>query len=238
MQGSIAIISGDSAARKQKVANLLTELGLGIGEGSPDVMSLEPLEGKRSIGIQQIRETKSFLSKKPFSGGNKAVVVTEGWKLTEEAQNALLKVLEEHSAYVSIIVCIQKESDLLPTVMSRCQQVKLQPKTGAVAGEGAAAGAEEGFSVSILDLLSETEGARLTQAEELAKHERDEIIETLKGWIGELRAEMVRNGAQNASGESMETKSMETILKVIADLEKTNVNSRLALEHLVLNIGN
>ena len=219
MQGSIAIISGDNAACKQKVAELLTELGLGIGEGNPDVTFLEALEGKRSIGIQQIREIKSFLSKKPFLGENKAAVVTEGWQLTEEAQNALLKVLEEHSTYVSIIVCIQKESDLLPTVLSRCQKVKLRPKTG-VAIE------KEGFSISILDLLSETEGTRLTQAEELAKHDRDEVVETLKGWVGELRT----------AGKYQQ--AMKTILKVIADLEKTNVNLRLALEHLALDIGN
>lgn len=84
----------------------------------PDLLLVEP--EKDSIGIQKVRALQKFLQRKPYSSPIKTAVITQAEKLTLPAQNALLKTLEEPPDNSQIILLCPAESELLPTVVSRC----------------------------------------------------------------------------------------------------------------------
>jgi DNA polymerase-3 subunit delta' len=61
----------------------------------------------------------------PAEGGARVAIVEQAHRLNEDAQNALLKLLEEPPAGVTIVLCADDEEFLLPTVRSRCARVRL-----------------------------------------------------------------------------------------------------------------
>ena len=96
------------------------------GSGShPDFIRLNP-EGQVTK-ISQIRELRSILSMKPFEARLRVVVISEAHTLNQEASNALLKVLEEPPYRTILILITQQSSDLLSTIVSRCQHIRFNP---------------------------------------------------------------------------------------------------------------
>ncbi len=87
-----------------------------------DIMQLKPDGG--GVKIDSVRKIKNFLSLMPNEGALKLVVVQEAHLLTVEAQNAMLKLLEETPENRFIILLAQNADNLLPTVLSRLQQIK------------------------------------------------------------------------------------------------------------------
>jgi DNA polymerase-3 subunit delta' len=66
----------------------------------------------------------------PAEGGARVAIVEQAHRLNEDAQNALLKLLEEPPAGVTIVLCADDEERLLPTVRSRCARVRLSAVSG------------------------------------------------------------------------------------------------------------
>lgn len=85
---------------------------------NPDFKIIEP-EGN-SIKIEQIREFQSKVSEKPIISNRKVYIINDCDKMTPEAQNCLLKTLEEPPEFVTIILIGANESALLTTIKSRC----------------------------------------------------------------------------------------------------------------------
>ena len=83
----------------------------------PDKIIVTPK--KNSMGVDEIREFSQSVYVKPYFGGKKIYIFPEAEKLTPQAQNALLKLLEAPPSYALIIMITPKEEDLLPTVLSR-----------------------------------------------------------------------------------------------------------------------
>jgi DNA polymerase III subunit delta' len=77
-----------------------------------------------------VRHIIGELALLPVEGGARVVVIEAAHRLNEDAQNALLKMLEEPPAGVTIVLCADDEECLLPTVRSRCVRIRL----GAVGG--------------------------------------------------------------------------------------------------------
>lgn len=78
------------------------------------------LDAQENPGIEGLREFTSRLAKKPFNSDFQTAVIWEANNLTIEAQNALLKILEEPSATLKIILTAPIASGLLSTIVSRC----------------------------------------------------------------------------------------------------------------------
>ncbi|MCB9655799.1 MAG: AAA family ATPase [Deltaproteobacteria bacterium] len=97
----------------------------------------------RSIKIDAIREAERQLRFRPFEGRAKILVIEDAHKVTIEAQNALLKTLEEPPGTAYIIMTTSRLGALLPTVVSRCQRVPF----GAVATSSIAAWVAERLEV-------------------------------------------------------------------------------------------
>jgi DNA polymerase-3 subunit delta' len=77
--------------------------------------------------IEQVRNVQLFLAGRALGGGRKIVIFEEAQALTEDAQNALLKTLEEPPRGSLIVLVCHNASRLLPTVRSRCQRVPFAP---------------------------------------------------------------------------------------------------------------
>lgn len=74
-----------------------------------------------------VRRLISDLALLPVEGGARVAIIERADRLTDDAQSALLKTLEEPPAGVTIVLCADREDRLLPTVRSRCVRVRLGP---------------------------------------------------------------------------------------------------------------
>jgi len=90
----------------------------------PDVIKLIP--DKTRIGVDSIRSIQNELKTKPYQAGKKLVLIECAHALTFQAQNALLKALEEPPEHVVFILFADRLQLILPTVQSRCRIFKLQ----------------------------------------------------------------------------------------------------------------
>ena len=93
----------------------------------PDVIWVTH-EKPNSIGVDDIREQlNDTIQIKPYSSAYKIYLVDEAEKMTVQAQNALLKTIEEPPSYAVIILMTTNEEAFLPTILSRCIKLKLRP---------------------------------------------------------------------------------------------------------------
>jgi len=104
---------------------------LSAAGNNPSLRVIAP-EGER-IKIDQMRELRHDVSLTAFGGGRRAYVVRRAEAMTEESANCILKTLEEPPPGVTLILVTESPSQLLPTILSRCQIVRFRPATpGAV----------------------------------------------------------------------------------------------------------
>jgi DNA polymerase III subunit delta' len=76
-----------------------------------------------TISIERIRELRRTIRLKPLEG-KRVVIIAEADKMTAEAANALLKILEEPPAHMHLILSSSRVNTLLPTIVSRCQEIR------------------------------------------------------------------------------------------------------------------
>jgi DNA polymerase-3 subunit delta' len=93
----------------------------------PDVHRLAPDGPGGQIRIAAARALGTELALLPMEGRRRLAIVESAERLNEDAQNALLKTLEEPPLGVVIVLCAADEEPLLPTVRSRCVRVYLAP---------------------------------------------------------------------------------------------------------------
>ena len=94
-------------------------------ENITDLEIIQPDEGK--IKIEQVRNLQSRISEKPVESNNKIYIIKEADLMTKEAQNCLLKTLEEPPEYAILILIATAESSILPTIKSRCMKISFEP---------------------------------------------------------------------------------------------------------------
>ena len=92
-----------------------------------DIINYRP--SKASFGVDDVREIIDEVNKKPFEGDKKVIIIHQGNKLTIQAQNALLKTIEEPPTEVYIIILCESLELILDTIKSRCEIYKLTPLT-------------------------------------------------------------------------------------------------------------
>ena len=94
-------------------------------DNNPDYMCIEP-DGN-SIKIEQIRYLQRKIQEKPIISNKKVYIINDADKMTTEAQNCLLKTLEEPPEYSTMILVGSNENAFLNTIKSRCMKIAFQP---------------------------------------------------------------------------------------------------------------
>lgn len=147
-QGNLShayIINGETGSGRRLLASALTktllcenrtEQGDACGKcksclqadsgNHPDVRFIT--HEKASIGVDDIREQLvNDITIKPYSSSHKIYIIPDANKMTEQAQNALLKTIEEPPEYAIILLLTENSENLLSTINSRCITLNTQP---------------------------------------------------------------------------------------------------------------
>jgi len=98
-----------------------------LSDNMTDVFKIHPENGM--IKVDMIRKLSNFLYNKPFESTFKTIVIYEGDKMNQAAQNALLKPLEQPPKNTCFLILTSSDFGILPTVISRCENIRLLPKS-------------------------------------------------------------------------------------------------------------
>ena len=178
---------------------------------SPDYIEITP-DGN-SIKIAQIRKLQSDILVKPYKS-YKIYVIDEAQKMTVEAQNALLKTLEEPPKYTIIILITNNKESLLDTIKSRCEIIKFTPIP----------------LVEVADYLTQT-GVDKNRASLLANFSRGSMQKAIE--LSESEDFHIMRDEVQKYVETFLTGSMLDIMDIQSSIEKYKDNITNVLDLLV-----
>ncbi|MCX6793505.1 MAG: hypothetical protein NTY06_00165 [Candidatus Gottesmanbacteria bacterium] len=174
-----------------------------------------PEEG--TVGIEMIRDFERELALTPRNSPSKVGVLTDMDRATPEAQNALLKTLEEPPPNTYIIGTTHTPEALLPTIRSRMSVVRLTDV------------AQTFDTAILLKLLRESPGKRLSTLEPFIAT-RDDAKKFITSLLGAAREELLKHPTRQLSTLILNLLTAESQLSV-------NVNPRLVVDNAVLHIS-
>lgn len=214
------IIVGSDQDAQTYLSSFYEEKGIDVF----DRMIVTPQE--TSFGIAQVRKIQEVLYLKPAKGKTKIVVIEKADTATNEAQNALLKILEEPPPSTFIFLIAKTLDRFLPTVLSRCTVIKIKPviKTDAIDIKPTHQLAFHPWGVKLKNgSISE----KLKTAQDISK-DKEEALSFLESVILSLRTSLLKG-----EGDLSAIKKLQYTHTL---LHTTNVNVRLALESLFLSL--
>lgn len=92
-----------------------------------DLVITPPLFKDGSLGVDQVRDAQHLLSRAPMLGKYRISLFPGFQAATQQAQNAMLKTLEEAPVHAVIVLTANEPEQLLPTIVSRCEVLRLKP---------------------------------------------------------------------------------------------------------------
>jgi DNA polymerase-3 subunit delta' len=92
-----------------------------------DLLVIQAESEGGTLKVEQVREAQKFLSLKPYQSPYKIVLFLRFQEANANAQNALLKTLEEAPTYGVLLLTADNAEQLLPTIVSRCEVLRLRP---------------------------------------------------------------------------------------------------------------
>ena len=198
-------------------------------ENKIDKYDIEINEFEKALSIEDIRSIQKKIFLKPFSGEKKSIILILQNGASISAQNSMLKLLEEPPKSSIIIIITDNSEMLLPTIISRCKLINLNKNFSKNLNF------DNKESTEITDKLKiQNIGEALKLAQDLSKDKNEAII-WLEKAIFIIRAEMLNN-LQNKHNSQKYKEIIENLSNARNDLKNTNVNTRLCLENLFLNI--
>lgn len=98
-----------------------------LSDNHPDIIRVTH-EKPNTVSVDDIRtQVNNDVAIKPYSGPYKIYIINEAEKMTTQAQNAILKTLEEPPEYAVILLLTTNVNSLLPTILSRCVVLNMKP---------------------------------------------------------------------------------------------------------------
>ena len=132
LAAGLLCLADDPAARPCRACAACRKVAHG---NHPDLHRLAPEGAGDQIKLGQVQSLISDLALMAMEGRFRLAVVEQAHRLNQDAQNALLKTLEEPPAGVVIVLAVDDEGLILPTVRSRCMRLRLGPVAPAVTAE-------------------------------------------------------------------------------------------------------
>lgn len=256
------LFSGPEKVGKKAVA---LELASQLHCSFPDLILMEPNPESGEIEIGQVRDLIWKLSLKPYAAPLKVAIINLAQTMNQESQNCFLKTLEEPKKDTLLILISEYPKSLLPTILSRCQIINFQPLPKKEIEEfllekgldlkiakeiSLISLGRPGRAIDFLDSqkldefkksIKEAAGlagadfaVRFQYAKEIAQKEN--LKEILATWLFYFRNLLLEKYPSSAS----DTLHWLNVLKKIQEtnflISNTNVNARLALEILMLEL--
>lgn len=194
---SILITGSDQKSRQLFAQNL--------ADSKSSKFDTKILDTSEVRGIEAVKEVIAATSRKPFESGQTSILILESQNLTIEAQNALLKTLEEAPDLSQLILTSPSKDLLLPTVASRLTEISLShTKT------------ETQATIKLNKFKTQTLNERLTQIEKLKRSDYLDL------WAEALKT-AVLNNSENLKAIHRYNK---LLLKMVKG-EKALVNKKL-----------
>lgn len=197
------------------------------------------------LPIRLIRELCSEMYREPLESEFKVIAIPDADKMQREAQNALLKSLEEPPSYIIWLLSVDRASKLVPTILSRCriQRIPRAEKEEMVPIEGLVPLIEAAFAGDV---------GRIFSAREFYDSVKDDsagVYDQISAYLrAALRIRLTGRPGKDApkafiasAGNTASLVAVEDVLRAIEktaqirQLSEVNVNKRLALETLFLS---
>ncbi len=184
--------SGKLSIAKMTAQSLSPEYAEKIGRlATPDVTLHQPEDGKKSIGVGTVREIREAAYIKPQELNIRVFIIRYAHLMTTEAQNALLKILEEPPKNVYFFLLCENASLLLPTVRSRAPVLKT--------------------SVISDDELADYMAQSNKQASDMQKSSPDEYKMLIRSCSGSIGIATERLGAPSDDSERLSSQTLELV---------------------------
>lgn len=94
-----------------------------VNSNNPDYYEIELKDDENSIKINTIRKMQKRVQELPIVSNRKVYIIDDSEYMTKDAQNCLLKTLEEPPNFVTIILIVSNENMILNTIKSRCLKI-------------------------------------------------------------------------------------------------------------------
>lgn len=228
---SFIISSRDKAKRIAYAKAFCTKQAIGNFDITLIEKETSMKQNVNSIGIDEVKRMQKTIFLKPFKSERKAVILEDAHLLTPEAQNALLKVLEEPPQHTLLLLGADSKEAFLPTILSRCQIIELETETPTLTTRE-----QNAINQFIEELPYMTIGDRLKKAESLAK-DKDKAVEWIEKVIVVMREKMLTNLASDTSTTVVfDADNLRKLQSLHTLLKKTNVNPRFAIENTLFLI--
>jgi len=179
-------------------------------DSNPDLMKISTEEA--SIGVDSIRELQADVAIKPRHSARKVYIIEDADKMTDQAQNCLLKTFEEPPQYVVVILTASNYERLLDTIKSRAQRVNFKRYTDG----------------QVLKAVTEKLGSTPEQAR-LAVDYSDGNIGLALELAGSERFKLLRNSVFELTGKAAKGRT-DSIMELISLFEENKERADLILD--------
>ncbi len=186
-----------------------------------DKLDISFIESEKAVGIAQVRDFQKRIFLKPFKSKQKAVILSAQNAVTTEAQNALLKVLEEPPENTILILLCESSENFLPTIISRCKIIALDKESSEIDLKE--------YEKILLSLKNKGVGERLRLAQDNSK-DKETALQFVEGLI--LASEVLLRNSKDKEF----VRALQLMQKTYTGIKTTNANLRLALENLLLSL--
>lgn len=217
---SIIISGGNSDLRNSKFKDLSKKTEF---ENDPDLIWISAIDGKKQISIAQIRESLKEQNFKPLKSEVKYILIVDSEKLGIEAQNSLLKSLEEPPEYICFVLLVNHYDNLIDTIRSRCILYDLGSSQKVECANEI---------INISDFMSSDIGKRIDMINKAKDKINDRIIATemLENWAWNLHKSILD------SNPSVNANAIKEIASIKDKILINNANVILSIEYLALYI--
>ena len=228
------LLEGDKGTGRRTLMRFLSRAAVCDGENSPcgecrgchlaeigthpDITVIAPEDGKKNITVAQIRALRTEAYVKPHMAVRRVFVIDKADTMNEQAQNAILKVLEEPPADIIFILIAESAAALLDTIISRCTVLSLVPP-------------ETDEAVGYLRKNTDFSEEQIKEAIGITGNNIGAAIDALSGGGTAAQAAAKRFAELLISGDEAE------MLKITAEFEKNRVLADEFFKELKLSLA-